>query len=313
MGDRANGPALGLVCITTDESVRYKVLTRARYLKMSTSAQTEALETLYRHNVGVLDKAIDWCLANEVRLYRVTSGLFPFSDELLGIEVLQSLGPVLAGVGKRIAAAGVRVVAHPDQFVVLSSDSEEVVKNSVTILRRHALAFDLLGLPQSSWAAMNIHGGKGDRADRLVENIAGLPPNVRLRLTLENDEKAYGAEAIHKVCAAAGVPMVFDAHHHLVKEKLPSYDDPDVARWTAAARETWKPHEEWQIVHISNGLEGLHDARHHDFIEVFPEAFREVPWVEVEAKSKERAIAALRGILENEKTSEARKEPKDKT
>jgi UV DNA damage endonuclease len=286
-----------LVCITADDAIRYKTLTRARFLKMAPAAQREALVTLYRHNLGVVDKAIDWCGANGVPLYRVTSALFPFSDEAVGVDVLQELAPVLAGVGRRIEAAGLRVVIHPDQFVVLSSDSPEVIRNSIKILGRHALAFDLMGLPASPWAAMNIHGGKGGRHDRLVATIGELPPNVRLRLTLENDEHAYSAEQIHAACAAAAVPMVFDAHHHVIREKLESYDDASVGRWTGAARETWAPHRDWQVVHISNGAAGLHDSAHHDLISAFPRAFRGVPWVEVEAKGKERAIACVRKLL----------------
>jgi UV DNA damage repair endonuclease len=44
-------------------------------------------------------------------------------------------------------ASGVRLVLHPDQFVVLSSDRPEVIENSIKILRSYAQIFDWLGLP----------------------------------------------------------------------------------------------------------------------------------------------------------------------
>jgi UV DNA damage repair endonuclease len=128
---------------------------------------------------------------------------------------------------------------HPDQFVVLSSDSPEVVANSVKILQMHADIMDLLQQPRSPWALLEIHGGKANRSDALVERIAELPDAIRLRLCLENDEYAYNAEQIHDICMRSGVPMVFDAHHHIVSEKLSSYDDPSVAEMLAKARETW--------------------------------------------------------------------------
>jgi UV DNA damage endonuclease len=182
---------------------------------------------------------------------------------------------------------------HPDQFVVLNSDSPQVIVNSIGILRHHARVMDLLRLPRSPWAAMTIHGGKGGRGDRLVQTVRALPDGIRLRLVLENDESAYGAAEILDVCRGAGVPMVFDAHHHLVHDELPDYGHPSMRKMTLAARRTW-PKPSWQLVHISNGRERFDDPRHADFITTMPPAFHDVPWIEVEAKAKEQAIRALR-------------------
>jgi UV DNA damage endonuclease len=115
---------------------------------------------------------------------------------------------------------------------------------------------------------------------------------VRLRIAFENDEYTYSAGEILEVCHASGVPMVFDAHHHLVHEKLDSYDDESVGRALKAARETW-PVPEWQLVHISNGRDSFNDRNHSDLISTMPAAFRDAPWIEVEAKQKELAIAKL--------------------
>jgi UV DNA damage endonuclease len=139
---------------------------------------------------------------------------------------------------------------------------------------------------------MTLHGGKGDRSERLIQVINELPDEIRSRLVLENDEKTYGAAQILDICRRAAVPMVFDAHHHVCKEKLTSYDDPSVAKMVAAARDTW-PVPAWQMVHISNGKAFFNDPRHSDFITEMPAAYRDVPWIEVEAKSKEEAIERL--------------------
>jgi UV DNA damage endonuclease len=182
---------------------------------------------------------------------------------------------------------------HPDQFVVLNSESPSVVATSVMILAKHALALDLMGLPRSTWSTLIIHGGKAGRQAQLLETIAALPGAVRSRLSLENDEHAYGADEILDVCRQAGVPMVFDNLHHVVKHGLDRYDHPSVARAVRSARDTW-PHPDWQLVHLSNGLEHFRDPRHSHLIEAVPRAYARVPWIEVEAKGKEEAIAALR-------------------
>jgi UV DNA damage endonuclease len=182
---------------------------------------------------------------------------------------------------------------HPDQFVVLSSDSEAVVENSVKILKMHARTLDLLEQPQSEWATMNIHGGKSDRADKLVESIEKLPDNVRTRIAFENDEYTYSSEQILEVCRRAKVPMVFDAHHHVCREKLDDYNHQSVAEMFWAARTTWANPEN-QLVHISNGRDSFQDRAHHDLVFTMPEVFRFAPWIEIEAKHKEVAIEKLR-------------------
>jgi UV DNA damage endonuclease len=87
--------------------------------------------------------------------------------------------------------------------------------------------------------------------------------------------------------------MVFDVHHHLVRERLESYEDPSIAHYITLAAQTW-PQPEWQIVHLSNGRSSLHDRAHHDYVQTVPSSFYSVPWIELEAKLKEQAIAALR-------------------
>ncbi|HYG79325.1 MAG TPA: UV DNA damage repair endonuclease UvsE [Pyrinomonadaceae bacterium] len=285
-------PQLGLVCITHSDEVRYKTVTRKRLLQFPADEQKRVLRDLYAANLGRLDRALDFCAGRGLRLYRMTSGLFPFADDEAGSDVLEEFAGELTGAGARAAELGIRLVLHPDQFVVLSSDSPQTVANSVKILASHARVMDMLGLPRSPWALIEIHGGKGGRADRLVEQIGLLPDAVRSRVAFENDEYIYSAAEILDVCRRAGVPMVFDAHHHVVHEGLDSYDHPSVSEMVEAARATW-PRPEWQLVHISNGRESFCDRHHSDLVENMPEAYRRVPWIEVEAKHKELAIERL--------------------
>ena len=94
------------------------------------------------------------------------------------------------------------------------------------------------------------------------------------------------------MCRRAGVPMVFDAHHHVVHEGLDCYDHPSVAEMVEAARTTW-PVPEWQLVHISNGRSPSATATTATSSTSMPAAYRRVPWIEVEAKHKELAIERL--------------------
>ena len=284
---------LGLVCITTTDAVRYKTVTRKRLLSFDEPAQREMLRALYQENVRRVGNAVGFCASAGINLYRLTSQLFPFSDEQLGAEILDEFAEQLSIAGRRAIENGLRIVMHPDQFVVLSSDLENVVENSVKILRMHARTLDLLEQPRSEWATMNIHGGKADRADKLVESVEKLPDEIRSRIAFENDEYSYSSAQILEVCRRASVPMVFDAHHHICREKLDDYDHPSVAEMFWAARETWANPEN-QMVHISNGREHFQDRAHHDLVFTMPEVFRFASWIEVEAKHKEIAIEKLK-------------------
>lgn len=293
MSSTSVAPILGLVCITASKAVRYRTVTRKRLLQFSETEQQEILRNLYTENLQRLNQAIDFCRANEIKLYRLTSNLFPFADTQLGERILNEFDEELLQIGKRAISAGIRLVVHPDQFVVLSSDKSEVIATSIKILAYQAMILDKLGLPRSPWAMIEIHGGKSDRSERLVEVIGNLPEEIRSRLALENDEYAYSSEEILAVCRETGVPMVFDAHHHVIHEGLDSYDHPSVVQMLAAALTTW-PKREWQLVHISNGREAFNDRNHSDLITVMPSSYCNVPWIEVEAKLKEEAIAKLR-------------------
>lgn len=289
-------PHLGLVCITNSKDIRYRTVTRTRLHAQSPDAQRKTLDDIYRDNIQTFDAAMRYCERAGIALYRLPSSIFPFADTPEGLDILRTLAPSLARSGKRALEAGIRLVMHPDQFVVLSSDSPQVVANSITILQMHADIMDLLEQPRSSWALLEIHGGKANRADALIKCIAALPDAIRCRLGLENDEYAYSAAEIHAICMASGVPMVFDAHHHIVHEDLPSYDHPSVEEMLVKARATWADPAQ-QLVHISNGKTGFNDRQHADLIDTMPACYAQAPWIEIEAKSKEDAIDGLRPWL----------------
>ena len=186
--EKGREPRLGLVCITHSDEVRYKTVTRKRLLQFPAAEQKRLLRELYAANLSRLNSALDFCAARGLSLYRMTSNLFPFADDAAGTDVLEEFSDELRRAGARAEGLGIRLVLHPDQFVVLSSDSPATVANSVKILESHARVMDMLGLPRTPWALIEIHGGKGDRTERLVEQIGLLPEAVRSRIAFENDE-----------------------------------------------------------------------------------------------------------------------------
>lgn len=288
-------PNYGLVCLTVGPELRFRTVTLSRYRALTPTQREEKLRELYAANIATLRSAAPYCAARGIRLYRMSSSLFPMLDLVgddTGEAVLSSLEADLRAAGANFQAAGIRVLMHPEQFIVLNSDRPEVRAASLHAVQTHARVMDGLGLERSAWNLLLLHGGKGGRAAELQAIIPDLPDGVRLRLGLENDERAYGPAELLEVCERTGRPFVFDAHHHVVRERLADQEDPSVRGWVLRAQATWQP-PEWQIVHLSNGLDGPQDRRHSHLIAHLPSAYHDVPWIEVEAKGKEEAIADL--------------------
>ncbi len=287
--------------MTVGPEVRFRTVTRTRYLALSESERREKLRDIYGANIARLRAAAEFCAARGIQLYRLSSSLFPMldlrhggtADEISG-EVFAEFSGELQAAGAAFAAAGIRTLMHPEQFIVLNSDRPEVRESSLHALGVHARVMDALGLERSGWNLLLLHGGKGGRGAELQALIPDLPDAIRLRLGLENDERAFGAADLLPVCEATGTPFVFDAHHQVVHGRLSGFDDPSIREWTLRARATWQP-PEWQLVHLSNGIDGPHDRRHSYLIADVPAAYADVPWIEVEAKGKEEAVAALMG------------------
>jgi len=256
----------------------------------------DTIAALYLHNVRMLGEVLERAGRAGVRLFRVSSAMFPLADRVPrrlwdSVEVRAALGRV----GEVARKWGQRLTTHPGQFCVLSSDSDSVVEKAVVELELHGWMFDAMGMPRSPLAAINVHGGKADRASRLIDAIRSLPPASRSRLTLENCETCYSVIDLLPVSLATGVPIVWDSHHH-------TFNPADLTDEEAcdATRETW-PDGVRPLQHLSNttpGLEGgsfTERRKHSDMIHYVPPAQlsrlrRGEIDVEVEAKMKNLAV-----------------------
>src|SRR3712207_1848378 len=127
-------PHLGLVCITASDEVRFRTITRTRFLKLGEVERYDTLKDLYSDNLRRLHKALNFCAQRQIRLYRMSSGLFPMSDlpeDATGANILEEMKDELAEIGKWASRYRIRVVVHPEQFVVLNSENPRVVETSI--------------------------------------------------------------------------------------------------------------------------------------------------------------------------------------
>ena len=148
--------------------------------------------------------------------------------------------------------------------------------------------FDLIGLPQSYDAPLNIHcrqdGDPETVSSSFLKNFDKLPDNVKNRLVLEvndNREGVWSVKNLHKFYyQRANIPVTFDSlHHSFCHHGVPEREAMDMAY------STWNTSP---VFHYSEGINGT--RKHADYaLHSPPDYDKEVFW-DVELKAKDLAI-----------------------
>ena len=288
---------LGLCCAFRDEPIKFLNTTATAVGKMERPAALAKLSGLCMANAQALLAALEYCEQQHIGCFRVNSQILPLKThptcgydigELPDADRIISQFQACGALAKK---NNLRTCFHPDQFVVLNSQRPEVVEASLREIEYQAQVAQWIQAD-----VINIHGGGafGDKAKSLAQFAAALDrlsPAARQRLTVENDDKIFAPADLLPICHAAGIPLVYDVHHHRCHR-----DELSIEEATEQAIATWNREP---LFHISSPLEGWQGPkpqRHHDFIDVndFPQCWREQPiTIEVEAKAKEAAVLKL--------------------
>ncbi|WP_234734868.1 UV DNA damage repair endonuclease UvsE [Tellurirhabdus bombi] len=169
-------------------------------------------------NVQDLLRIVNWNIENDIKIFRVTSDLFPWASEykLAQLPDFTEIRNLLEEIGKR----PIRLTTHPGPFNKLAGEGTTLA-NTIVDLETHSEIFDWMGLPASHWNKINIHvgGAYGDKAatlQKFIRNFSLLSANLQKRLTVENDDKAglYTIGELYPLHEAVGIPLVFDYFHH---------------------------------------------------------------------------------------------------
>lgn len=299
---------MGLCCLFRNEPIAYKSYSFAHLKRLADqsglSAVTEKVLSVWENNVKMLQLSFDYCTAKGIRGFRISSDLFPQSGRLRqeGLITQEEYNRFLEKL-RELQSGNLILSMHPGQHVNLGSPSESVVANSIDDLREH---FDIA--EQLNIGEINIHlggsyGDKGAAIDRFCRNISTIPDKERNRITLENDELNYSLPEVVATAQKLGLRVVYDIHHQRCHEL--KYEGSGTSwDYYELAGTTWRD-DDVQRLHISSPRDGFttitKSRPHHDFIQ--PEDIPEWLWkenclVDIEAKAKEVAVAAVQKELE---------------
>ena len=171
-------------------------------------------------------------LPPELRMLRLTSDMLSFytMDEYKNFwsrqDVRDSLERWFAPIGETARANDVRISFHPDQFVVLASDREEVVNKSIEEFEYHTDMARWMGYGNNFQdIKINVHISGRQGPEGIKRVMSRLSPEARNSLTIENDEMTWGIDASLELADTCA--LVLDIHHHWVKtgEYIEANDD----------------------------------------------------------------------------------------
>jgi len=249
-------------------------------------------------NFVTLKTTVELCKSMRLAGLRIGSDLIPVinhPDLNLDFYKLPMQDEMMHAIGEAKQAmkcSGLRFSAHPSEFISLTSDNPKVVANSIRDLIAHALVFELLDLPETHEAPLNIHIRKDGDPELIYQNVVRslkqCPACVTKRLVFENNDNKKGVWSVKNLVtyfhAREGVPITYDnLHHEMLSDGLTHRQAFEMA------------HATWSgvvpIFHYSEGIDGT--RKHADYAQSLPADYgMPVVW-EVELKAKDKAIKRM--------------------
>lgn len=207
---------LGYACIsetlngvTTSSSYTY-----TNYLK---NQDKNKLDEIIKSNLINLEKIIDYNIANNIHFYRMSSKLIPLATKPDVIfDYLNKYTKYYKLISNKIIANKIRIDFHPDQYCILNSTNQEVLKNSIEILKYHYNILKKLNI-KNKVLILHIGSstfGKKNSLTRFINNYNKLPLYLKKIIVIENDDKIFNINDCLYINEQINIPIVFDYHHH---------------------------------------------------------------------------------------------------
>ena len=144
---------LGYACINMELSGKKNKVTSNRGMIKRTFKQKgiSYASELSLLNTADLIKIIEWNNERDIKCFRISSCLFPWSSEyeLRDLPDFEKICENLKTAGRIARENSQRLSFHPGPFNILTSPKEKVVANTLKDLRTHGEIFVLMEMPRS--------------------------------------------------------------------------------------------------------------------------------------------------------------------
>ena len=287
---------LSLCCISNilaEQGHKFRTMTFKSFSSKEREESLEKLSNIIINNFQVSQKIVRHCAAKDIKGYRLSSDLCPVikhPEVMLALEDLPNYNEIndsIKDLSNAIKETGIRVSAHPSEYITLTSDDDIKIQHSLIDLELHAEIFDRLELSQTYYNPLNIHirkeGDPKDLSSIFMKNFERLSESVKKRLVLENNDtgNTWTVKNLKKYFYNEhGIPITFDNLHHKMLNHDVSHEDA-----------FFEAYETWNCAPIFHYSEGKNNTRaHSDMALELPENYNKDVLFDVELKSKDYAI-----------------------
>ena len=284
---------LGYACIS--KTINDTPSTNYTYTEFIKEKDFNKLDRIIISNLQALNNLIDYNKKNNIHFFRLSSKIIPLATkEDVEFDYLDKFKNYYDELSLKVK--NMRVDFHPDQFCILNSTKNNVVENSIEILKYH---YNLLKYLNIKNKVLVIHVGssvfgKDNSIKRFINNYNKLPNYLKKCIVVENDDKVFNIDDCLRINKGTNIPIVLDYHHNTCNPVENLYDViEDIFK-------TWKTEPK---VHFSSPKNKTKkDFRsHHDYIDSsefikFIENIKHLNYdidIMIEAKAKDEALFKL--------------------
>ena len=244
--------------LSASHTINYK-----NYQKLGTEAGNKKLEFLIQKNLLELKEILKYNYYNNIHFYRISSGIVPLATHPdINFDYSATYKKEWKEVGDLIKKYDLRVDTHPDQFCVLNSNKDNVLKSSINILNYHYQLFKLMQIKGKT--ILHVGGHFNDKKvsiKRFEENFKKLDKTIQKIIVLENDDKIFNVPDVLKICQKLKIPMVLDYHHYWCNN-----DGENIKDYLPAIIKTWENEINPPKMHFSSPKSLKEKRSHSDYI-----------------------------------------------
>jgi UV DNA damage endonuclease len=289
---------LGYCCINLSLEKEKVTPNRGMIKKTFIERGIEYASELSLLNIKDLKKILLWNIDNGIRMYRMSSDMFPWVSEyeIQDLPDFIEIQLLLKDCGSIAKSNDLRLTFHPSPYSVLASDRIDVYEKAYKEIKQHCQIMDLMDLERTFHFPVNIHVNtskptKEEALNRFIHRYLLLDDSIKSRLVLEIDDKSagYNVKELFGVYEKCGIPITFDYLHN---KCYPSDLDEESAIKLAIS--TW-PKGIIPLTHYSESKKKFEDTKarisaHSDWInEDFSTYGLEID-IELEVKQKDLAL-----------------------
>ena len=217
-------------------------------LKEFQEASIEKIQQIAIDNLLVLEKIIEFNIANDISVYEIAYDVIPYIHYLSPEEYPQidCVRHICGRIASLVLSSNMRLSISPTLWQTLCGCNENSIQKAFDVLKGAAWILDSLGMPQSHFSPIivSLNTNRSNLVDsysNFKNNFKKLPSNVSTRLAIRNDKKNTRQrpfDLTYTLQTYVKIPVVLDTLFHELNPDVQSS-----AEALEAIEITWAPYD----------------------------------------------------------------------